>query len=329
MHLWRQRFPDAKPEQLTAGRATLEEGLAIAPDGKSVVTSVGQQRRGVWIRDASGERQISQEGYAYWPLISANGQRMAFRVARGIGSGNTASELWTVDLPTGRFERLLPGRLVTQYDLSPDDRIIAVVPEADGKSRLWLASLDPQDPPRPLGLQSSSARIGRSGQIIFRATQGTSDFLFETTVDGATPRQISSLPVGTVLGTISPDGKWTSDSRGSALVAMSTTGAAIPILKASVSRLRWTRDGTRVLIGVQSGPGPSAFGFGSTYELPLTSGSMLPHTPPGGFASEQALAAWPGVKVIPYGDFADGPNGMYAFSKITVSRNLYRIPLPD
>ena len=232
-----------------------------------------------------------------------------------------------VDLPSRRFERLLPGRLVTQYDLSPDDRIIAVVPEADGKSRLWLASLDPQDPPRPLGLQSGSARIGRNGQIIFRATQGTSDFLFETTADGATPRQISSLPVGTVLGTISPDGKWTSDSRGSVLVAISTTGAAIPILKASVSRLRWTRDGTRVLIGVQSGPGPSAFGFGSTYELPLTSGAMLPQTPPGGFASEQALAAWPGVKVIPYGDFADGPNGMYAFSKITVSRNLYRIPI--
>jgi len=252
---------------------------------------------------------------------------MAFRVTRGIASGNTASELWMVDLPSGRFERLLPGRLVTQYDLSPDDRIIAVVPEADGKSRLWLASLDPQDPPRPLGLQSGSARIGRNGQIIFRATQGTSDFLFETTADGATPRQISSLPVGTVLGTISPDGKWTSDSRGSVLVAISTTGAAIPILKASVSRLRWTRDGTRVLIGVQSGPGPSAFGFGSTYELPLTSGAMLPQTPPGGFASEQALAAWPGVKVIPYGDFTDGPNGMYAFSKITVSRNLYRIPI--
>jgi hypothetical protein len=133
--------------------------------------------------------------------------------------------------------------------------------------------------------------------------------------------------VGTVLGAISPDGKWTSDSTGGVLLAISTTGAAVPILKSTVTRLRWTRDGTRVLIGVQSGPGPSAFGFGSTYVLPLTPGSMLPQTPPGGFASEQALAAWRGVKVIPYGDFADGPNGMSAFSKITVSRNLYRIPI--
>ena len=327
MHLWRQRFPAAKPEQLTSGRATLEEGLAIAPDGKSIVTSVGQQRRGVWIRDASGERQVSQEGYAYWPLLSADGRRMVFRLTRGIASGNTASELWMVDLPSGRFERLLPGYLVTQYDLSPDDRIVAVVPDSKGKSRLWLASLDPQDPPRSLGIASNGARIGRNGQVIFRATQGASDFLFEATVDGATPRQISSIPVGSVMGTISPDGKWTSDLTGGLMRAISTTGAAVPILKGAVARLRWTRDGARVLIGVQSAPGPSAFGFGSTYELPLTPGSMLPQTPAGGFASEQALAAWPGVRVIPYGDFADGPNGMSAFSKITVSRNLYRIPI--
>jgi eukaryotic-like serine/threonine-protein kinase len=327
MHLWRQRFLDAKPEQLTSGRTTIEEGLAIAPDGKSIVSSVGQQRRGISIRDASGEREVSQEGYAYWPLLSADGRRMAFRVTRGIASGNTASELWMSDLASGRFERLLPGRLVTQYDMSPDDRIVAVVPDADGKGRLWVASLDPQDPPRPLGIQSGSARIGRNGQIIFRATQGAADFLFETTVDGATPRQISSRPVGTVLGGISPDGRWTSDSRGGGLLAISTTGEAVPILKSTVARLRWTRDGTRVLIAVQSGPGPSAFGFGSTYVLPLTPGSMLPQTPPGGFASEEALAGWRGVKVMPYGDFADGPNGMSAFSKITVSRNLYRIPI--
>jgi Tol biopolymer transport system component len=327
MHLWRQGFPDAKPEQLTSGAATLEEGLAVAPDGKSIVTSVGQQRRGVWVRDASGERQISQEGYAYWPLLSGDGRRMAFRVTRGIASGNTASELWVADLPSGRFERLLPGHLVTQYDLSRDDRIVAVVREADGKGRLWVASMDPRDPPRPLGIESGSARIGRDGQILFRATRGASDFLFETTVDGATPRQISARPIGTVLGAISPDGQWSSDFKGGQLLAISMTGAAVPILKGSVARLRWTRDGTRVLIGVQSGPGPSAFGFGSTYELPVTRGSMLPQTPPGGFASEQALAAWPGVRVSPYGDFADGPNGMSAFSKITVSRNLYRIPI--
>jgi len=40
------------------------------------------------------------------------------------------------------------------------------------------------------------------------------------------------------------------------------------------------------------------------------------------------IAASPGVEILPYGDLAFGSTpGMYAFSKITVTRNLYRIPL--
>jgi hypothetical protein len=91
--------------------------------------------------------------------------------------------------------------------------------------------------------------------------------------------------------------------------------------------MRWTPDGKRVLLAVQSGPGPSAFGFGKTYVFPAER-SMLPRVPPGGYNSEAELAAAPGVQIIPYGDlmFGSAP-GVYTFSKITVTRNLYRIPL--
>ena len=41
-HLWRQRVPDGEPEQLTFG-PTSQEGIAMAPDGKSLITSVGTQ----------------------------------------------------------------------------------------------------------------------------------------------------------------------------------------------------------------------------------------------------------------------------------------------
>jgi hypothetical protein len=112
------------------------------------------------------------------------------------------------------------------------------------------------------------------------------------------------------------------------MTAYSLTGQApVNILKGSVSRLRWTHDGTRALVSVQTGPGPSAFGFGRTYVLPLQPGSLLPQMPPGGFATEAAMAAWPGVEVIPYGDVGLGPSGTFAFSKITVTRNLFRIPI--
>jgi hypothetical protein len=32
-HIWRQRFPDGQPEQITSG-PTEEEGMAMAPDGR-------------------------------------------------------------------------------------------------------------------------------------------------------------------------------------------------------------------------------------------------------------------------------------------------------
>ena len=37
-HTWRQRFPDGQPEQITSG-PTEEEGLAMAPDGRSFITA--------------------------------------------------------------------------------------------------------------------------------------------------------------------------------------------------------------------------------------------------------------------------------------------------
>jgi hypothetical protein len=72
----------------------------------------------------------------------------------------------------------------------------------------------------------------------------------------------------------------------------------------------------------------SAFGVGRTYVLPVEPGAVLPALPPAGFQSEAEIAAVPGVEVIPHGDVALGPSSsIYAFSRVTTTRNLYRIPL--
>jgi hypothetical protein len=39
-HLWRQRFPDGSPEQITFG-PTEEEGVAVEKTGRSLITSAG------------------------------------------------------------------------------------------------------------------------------------------------------------------------------------------------------------------------------------------------------------------------------------------------
>ncbi len=100
-HIWRQRFPDGQPEQLTSG-LTEEEGIAMASDGRLFVTAVGLQSSTIWLHDASGERQISLlEGNAAYPQFTPDGKKSLLpdregssavsrdqqRSRRGVGSG--------------------------------------------------------------------------------------------------------------------------------------------------------------------------------------------------------------------------------------------------
>ncbi len=131
-----------------------------------------------------------------------------------------------------------------------------------------------------------------------------------------------------MLGLVSPDGSWVTTLHDSDVVALPTGGgAAVPILRKAVARLRWSPDGRRALLQVQSGEA-SAFGSGRTYLLPLAAGSILPQLPAGGFKTEAEIAAVPGVEILPYADLTFSPTaGIYAFSKIVTTRNLYRVPL--
>lgn len=75
-HTWRQRFPTGQPEQITSG-PTEEEGIAMAPDGRSFVTAVALRQSVVWVHDSSGDRQVSLEGYSYDPKFTPDGKSCA------------------------------------------------------------------------------------------------------------------------------------------------------------------------------------------------------------------------------------------------------------
>jgi serine/threonine protein kinase len=332
-HIWRQRFPDGPPESLASG-PTEEEGLAIDPDGRSVITSVGLRQRAIWIHDDAGERQVSLEGYAFWPILSADGRKVCYRIASTTaGGGHTPSELWMTDL-AGENQRLLPGLIVTGFDLSRDDRIVASVVEADGKSRLWLASLDGHAAPRRIaGAEGDSPVFGLHGEIFFRAAEGGSVFLFRVEEDGTARQKISRDAGIDMTHDVSPDDRWvtaTGSYEGAQwLMAYSTDGnAQVRLYPNGSARWHWSPDGRRVYLTISTSDA-SAAAFGRTYVLPLPAGSMLPRVPPGGFRTEAELAAVPGVEVLPIGDLAPGVSpAIYAFSRETDSRNLYRIPLP-
>jgi Tol biopolymer transport system component len=334
--IWQQRFPDGTPKPITSG-PTAAEGLAVAPDGKSLITSLGQRRRALWIRDATGERQVSDEGYAFNPVFSADGRRLAYRLAQDTVTGQVPTELWVTDLRSGTRERILPGQLVTGFDLSIDDRIVAAVRDADGISRLWLAWLDGGQPPRQIpGGIGDNPRFGARDDIFFRAAEGDAMYLFRVDEKGEGKRKVSDEPVGAILGRVSPDGEWMSamgNTGANPTTLLSTKGAApLNVFRSrangsTVARIRWSGDGRRAYISVQIGEG-SAFGMGVTYVVPFAEGRLLPQLPAEGFTTHEEIGALPGVETLPFADVAPGPTpATYAYSRETVTRNLYEVPL--
>ena len=334
-HIWRQGFPDGQPEQITSG-PTEEEGIAVDPNGGSFITSVGLRQRTVSIRDTHGEHQISVEGYAYFPRFSPDGKKLYYRILKGGTSPFLgASELWVADLASGHNEPLMPGLGVTSYNLSRDGRrVVFSAVDADGKTHIWLASTDRRSPPRQVpNIEGDMPIFGLPGELVFHAIEGGGSFAFRVNEDG-TGKQKLVLQQITQLISISPDAQWlvtngvptAGETSISTMILPMTGGSPIKILNA-YCLAQWQPDSRFFYLSVARGF-QSAGAYGKTYALPVPHGKMLPDIPAGGFPSEAALAALPGVRAINSADIAPGPApDIYAFSRQTIHRNLYRVPL--
>jgi serine/threonine protein kinase len=332
-HTWRQRFPDGTPEQITSG-PTEEEGIAVAPDGRSLLTAVGLSQSSVWAHDSRGDRQISLEGEAYQPRFTPDGKKLLYRIR----SGNS-TELWVADLDSNRTEPLLPGFGVgiskgpgvfwsPSYDISPDGRqVVFFSPDRAGKMRLWLTPLDRRSPPRQIpGVEGEQPVFGPRGEIFFRRVEGSSGFLYSVREDGSGLRKVSDLPVIDVIGAYPEDRKWLllgAASPGELIFPVGGGTSLVAHLEPP-KWLAWTGDGKYLFV----------FGVGQSstkaYALPLSPGQILPGIALAKeFPSEAELAKVPGARIIPAGDVVPGPTAdIYAYTRESVQRNLYRIPLP-
>ena len=331
VHIWRQRFPDGAPEQLTSGVVN-EEGMAFAPDGRSFVTSIGTSQSTVWIRDTRGDRQVTSEGFSFLPSLSADIKKLYYLVRTfGIRSWQQGG-LWVTDMDTAQRQRLLPDFQMLHYNVSPDgQRVVFVAIDDMGRSSLWLASLSGRTPPRQLTtMDAGTAYFGAQGEVLFGdLTQGT---VYRIKEDGTELRQAIDAKA-LIPFAVSPDGRWVTvqDPQAFGAVVVYPTGAGSPIRFCDrCSRpqgtewlpppLSWTPDGKFIHLKV----------WDLMFAIPLEAGRMLPPVPPGGFASKEAVAALPGARLISdAGGAYPGPDpSVSVFLKVTTQRNIYRIPLP-
>ena len=338
-HIWRQHFPQGVPEQMTFG-ATEEEGVAISPDGRTLVTSAGIGESTVWVHDSQGDRQVSGEGFATVPglgfagtgvrsIFSPDGKRVFYLVRMPGSRAFKSGELWMTDLATGRTGAVLPGVSMSEFDLSPDGELITFgALDAEGNSHVWVAPLDRRTPPRLL--TSSIARqtcFGPDGNIYFLVREGSHEFLYSIAAGEGAPRQISAEP-SDEFNRISPRGDWWLLGFDPALVTARLSAGGPPVRVCISCGAGWGSGGKFLYIRFRN---IGEMGGGHTIVIDLPAGKELPALPPSGLKSAEDAK---GLNVVADIDMtgktilAPGPEpSIYAYSRTTIQRNLFRIPL--
>jgi eukaryotic-like serine/threonine-protein kinase len=334
-HIWRQRYPNGTPEQLTSG-ATEEEGISFDPDGRSFVTSVGASQSTLWVHDARGDRQITSEGFAFLPSFSGDGKTL-YHLERSRASRRFVSgELWAVSLETGRSTRLLPDYLMENYAVSPDGkRIVFVSIDEPGRSQLWLAPLDASSPPRRLPSKGYSARalFDPHGGVLFVDEDGGAPYLFHVNDDGTGMQKLFPRSV-LFLYSVSSDGKavavWADngsievdayDGSSQTVICQHCGTAGEENRGVTPAMVSWSPD--RKFLYVH------ASRTRQSYAVPLPPGQLVPPLPPAGLARLTDAANLPGAKTFPEPRAYGGADpSVYAYPRVTTHRNIYRIPAP-
>jgi len=341
-HIWRQRYPDGMPEQITFG-PTEEEGTAITADGKYLITSMGLQQSSVWLHDAGGERKLTDEGYVTQPTMSPADGRMFYLVRTSLSRGQTTGELWSVNVNSGNRQRVLPGVLIANYSLSHDGR--TVVFSASGSEAgdgIWIADLERRTPPRRLFPGTElRAFFGAPGEIVYT---GEDSHLYRMKEDGTGIEMISPDPVA-YLSTVSPDGRWAVVIRPQNPNGVGTTSLALMSLGGEksfdvcnddcsvgprsfliVPPFAWNTEGTRLFVNLVH------FGQGTarTVVLPYKSDVSPAALWPKGLRLEKDVMANPGANVINASNtFPASEAGTYLSWRGSTQSNLYRVRIPE
>jgi serine/threonine protein kinase/WD40 repeat protein len=335
-HIWRQRFPEGTPEQVTSG-PTEEEGIAMASDGKSFLTSVGTEYSTIWIHARNTDRQMSSEGDAFCTTFSGDGTKLFYLKRSG---PSDLAELWKTDLAKGDSDRVLPGYGIDETlpgfyasyaATSAGDRVAFVKKDEKGISHIWLASTGHRNAPEqlPSAENEDEPMFLPSGDLVYRASEGGKNYIYIRQRDGSGRRKLLENAI-LDLTSVSPDGRWivvletdnADQDHPYRTVAYPSRGGE-PVTMGGELFVEWSVDGK--YMALQFLPSPMST---ETFLLPVNSKRGLPDFPPQGLRSPEELRKLKRAIVLPKGaDSVLGPE-KYSYTLTNIRRNIYRIPIP-
>lgn len=292
----------------------------MAPDGKSIFTSVGSGELSVWLHSRKGDEQMTSEGSTSLPLFSADGEDLYFLRSEGQKDDHS---LWVRKLASGEMDRVLPGVSMDVYSVSRDEKKIAYVSkDRGGAMTLWIAAADRRTPPLRISSSDDTPFFLPDGSLIVRTNEGGRNYVDRINPDGSGRRKLDSQPILDLIA-VSPDGKWVVAAVPSANVELTAAVRAFAVdgttsvpLCSGYCLLAWDRTGKFVYLSYTD-----VFGEG-TYVIPVQDDVELPD----GAARVDNLNR-KSLTLLPW-DVATGTGtDIYAYVQQTMRNNLFRIPL--
>jgi hypothetical protein len=163
------------------------------------------------------------------------------------------------------------------------------------------------------------------GELVFRAIEGGSNFLYRMKTDGTGRRKIAPDRILDING-MSPDGRWVvagspdpDQVHTASIKAFPVDGGPPVPLCAGHCFARWDIMGRSVYL---------SFPFTGSFEVPVMHDTGLPKAPPGGFARRGDFTSGKTNAAIPWQVESAIDPVVYAYTRENTRRNLYRIQLP-
>ena len=334
-HIWRQSFPGGAPEQLTFG-PTEEEGVAISPDGRTLVTSAGIRESTIWLHDARGDRAISGEGFASVPglgfgstiahsAFSTDGTKFFYLLRKRGSRAYQSGELWMTEIASGRARLVLSGISMTEFDIESNlNRVAYTSLDSAGNPHAWVAPLDHSKPPTMIVPSvARQACFAAGGEIYLLAHEGNREFVYRVGPKQSGAQKMSPKPYTDFSG-LSPLGDLWMLNYDTAPEVTGPGGTPVPICHSCGGE--WGAGGKYLYLRFRD---TGEMGGGAVFAIAITKGKELPELPPSGFHSADELKGWAArIDMTGKTIFAPGPDpSVYAYVKATVQRNLFSIPL--
>ena len=330
-HIWRQRFPQGEPEQVTSG-PTEEVGIAMERDGRSFLTSVGTRGWTIWTHDEKGDHQMSPEGQTFSATFSQDGTKLFY--LKSVGESDVA-ELWSTELATGRSDRVVPGYAIGGgYAVANDGNLVAFANKDDkGISHLWIASADHRSSPLQLASveNEDSPWFLPNGDLVYRASEDGKNYIYTRHQDGTGRKKMLEEPI-LDLGAVSPDGRWVmvwqkedkdKDHPYRGLAYPNGGGTPVVVCRVFCDG-KWSVDGKYLYLSLQFGPMENY----QTHMFPVRSEVGLPELPPQGLGRSEDLKKSSSSIPLPQSvNSMLGPE-KYSYTLQNTRSNIYRIPIP-